>query len=289
MPRDQHLSFRALAAAPVAWVAAFLLGFTVMPGAFAPTFVRFEIEAAKAAAFVGCLAAARAFSPGDYLHRAWLLHASCYALLLARDLVLITVVRDQMAFGVPFAYVQALLVTGANVCLLVGSFMLARAWRVAGLELPGRPAWRAAATALWVAAAAAIIGQALLIDARKLAEGHVGSVVGLSSDVSDLLSMCLVAPVFFTALALRGGVLRWPWALLTVGFLCWLFYDAGLVLTHALALTDLPARVFRESFRGAACLYVGAAGLAQALALREVAPPPSSRPPVVSPGAALRQ
>ncbi|HEU4536260.1 MAG TPA: hypothetical protein VFS00_19180, partial [Polyangiaceae bacterium] len=77
--------------------------------------------------------------------------------------------------------------------------------------------------------------------------------------------------VFFTALALRGGRLIWPWALMTTGFLFWLLYDAGLVLAEAFALWDLRARVLRESFRAAACLYTFSAGVAQALALRDAA------------------
>jgi hypothetical protein len=262
------MKFRTLALLPVAWVAIFLLGVWAVPGGVAPGFVRVEIEAAKLTALVGCALAARAFGRGDYLRRAWLLHVADYVFLLARDAIVVGFLRGDTAFGVRFEYVQAVLVTCANLCMFSGSFMLARAWRVAGIELPGRPAQRVAATALWVVVSTAITAQATLIDTRHLAEGHVIALVGLSSDVCDLLSMCLIAPVFFTALALRGGLLRWTWGLMTVSLLFWLLYDAGLVLGEALALTDLPARVLRESFRGAACLYTFAAGVAQALALR---------------------
>lgn len=262
------MKFRALALLPIAWVAIFLLGVWAVPGGLAPGFVRAEIEAAKLMALAGCIVAARAFGRGDYLRRAWLLHAADYAFLLTRDSILLGFVEGEMAFGLRFEYVQAVLVTCANLCMFSGSFMLARAWRVAGIELPGRPAQRAAATALWVVVSTAITARATLIDARHLADGQVIALVGLSSDVCDLLSMCLIAPLFFTALALRGGLLRWTWGLMTVGLLFWLLYDAGLVLGEALALTNLPARVLRESFRGAACLYTFAAGVAQALALR---------------------
>ena len=35
-----------------------------------------------------------------------------------------------------------------------------------------------------------------------------------------------------TAIALRGGLLRWPWALFTASMLSWLFYDAASTLGH---------------------------------------------------------
>ncbi len=271
------MKFRALAVLPLAWVAAFLLVVTAAPAPLVTPLIRFEIEAAKALTLVGCVVAARAFSPGDYLRRAWVLLGACYVLLLARDAILVGFLRGDIAFGLRFEYVQAVLVTGANLLGLVSSFMLARAWHVAGLELPGRRAQRAVVMVLWVAFSVAIAGGALLIDARRVLAGDVQSLVGVSSDVSDLLSMCFVAPVFFTALALRGGLLRWPWALMTASLLFWLFYDAGLVLAEALALAPLPARVLRECFRGAACLYSFSAGLAQALALREAGRRPAAQ------------
>lgn len=274
----------ALATLPVAWVTAFLLGVWCLPEALASSFIRVEIESAKLLALVGCVVAARAFSRGDYLRTAWAMHAACYALLLTRDAIFLGVLRDGMAFGLRYVYVQALLVTGANGCAMVGSIMLARAWRVAGLENPGRPVTRVVATALWILLSVSITGRATMIDARQLASGHLEALVGLSSDVTDLLSMCLIAPVFFTALALRGGLLRWPWALVTAGLLFWLLYDAGLVLAEAFSLEPLSARVLRESFRGAACLYSLVAGLAQQLVLRDASRrlPRAPAPPVAS-------
>ena len=262
------MRFRALAALPVAWVAAFLLGVAVVPASASIAYVRAEIEAAKLLTLAGCVIAARAFSPGDYLRRAWGLLATCFALLLARDLIYFGVLRGGVVSGPHFEYLQAAIVTAANLIGLVGNFMIARAWYVAGIELPGRPLQRAAVMALWVVVSSAITGNTALADARLVAAGEVGALVGLASDLSDLLSMWIVTPVLFTALALRGGLLRWPWAMLTASLLFWLFYDAGPMLIGLLGLSVDQGRVLRESFRGAACLYGFSAGVAQALALR---------------------
>ncbi|HEU4403735.1 MAG TPA: hypothetical protein VFS43_00345 [Polyangiaceae bacterium] len=270
------MKFQALALLPAAWVGAFVAGAAAVPPAIAPTFIRTEIEAAKVMTLVGCVAAARAFSPGDYLRRAWVVLGGCWVLLLARDALFLGLPRGALVAGVPIENVMAALATGANVLGVVSTFMIAKAWHVAGLELPGKPAQRAVAMALWVALSVAITGRAALNDGRLLFAGEVPALVGLSSAVCDLLSMCLVAPVLFTALALRGGRLRWPWAFMTASLLFWLFYDAGHVLAQALGLSEFAERVLRESFRGLACLYSFSAGVAQALALRE---PVSPRPP----------
>ncbi|HEU4534690.1 MAG TPA: hypothetical protein VFS00_11255, partial [Polyangiaceae bacterium] len=139
--------FWALGALPAAWVAAFWLGLAVAPGALTAGYIRAEIEAAKLLAFAGCVVAARAFSPGDYLRRAWTLLAACYACLLARDGLFLALDEGDLVFGLRHGHVQAFLSTVANAVGLVGSFMIARAWHVAGLEPFGRPAARRAALA----------------------------------------------------------------------------------------------------------------------------------------------
>jgi hypothetical protein len=267
------MKFRALALLPAAWVGVFVTVASAVPAAAVPAFIRTEIEAAKALTLAGCVVAARAFSPGDYMRRAWLTLGGSWATLLLRDAIFLGFPPGAIALGQPLVNVMAALSLVANLFGVVGCFMIAKAWHVAGLELPGRPAQRTAVMALLIALALAIAGPAVLDDVRLLLGGDVSALVGFASSANDLLSICFVAPVLFTALALRGGLLRWPWAFLTTSLLLWLFYDAAPVLARLLGLTDLPARVFREAFRGGACLYGFSAGLAQAMALREPVSP----------------
>ena len=98
---------------------------------------------------------------------------------------------------------------------------------------------------------------------RALVAGDVSAVVPLSSDVADALVIVLLAPLARTALALRGGVLLWPWAFLTANGLLWLVFDAtygGLSVAHVDAAR---AHVLLESLRTLATLYGFAAGFAQ--------------------------
>jgi hypothetical protein len=272
------VKYRALALAPAAWVGAFAAGALAVPVSAAPAFIRTEIEAAKLMALVGCVAAARAFSPGDYLRRAWLILGGCWVLFLVRDALSLALPRDTMVGGLPLDHVLPLFALGGNLLGVVGAFMLAKAWHVAGLELPGTRAQRAVVMALWVALAVAIAGRSMLSEGRQVFAGDVPAVVWFASAFSDLLSMCFLAPVFFTALALRGGLLRWTWGFFTASMLFWLFYDAAPLLVRALDLGEPGGRVLRESFRGAACLYCFSAGMAQVMALRApLGPSPARR------------
>src|SRR5262245_39666413 len=52
--------------------------------------MRFEIEAAKLLALIGCTIAATSFARGEYMRRAWAFQGASYALLLTRDLLFVT-------------------------------------------------------------------------------------------------------------------------------------------------------------------------------------------------------
>jgi TRAP-type C4-dicarboxylate transport system permease small subunit len=114
-------------------------------------------------------------------------------------------------------------------------------------------------------------------------DGRTLSLVGLGSDLGDLVGFCFIAPVFLTALALRGGLLAWPWALLTAGFMGWVGYDIVNTVVRVLAgMNQLPfhLRILAEVFRSFACTFTFIAGISQRLVLRssaEMEPPKSAR------------
>ncbi|HEU4408530.1 MAG TPA: hypothetical protein VFS43_24925 [Polyangiaceae bacterium] len=267
------MKYHALALAPAAWVAAFLVGYSIAHDPVGGGFVRAEAEAVKAIELAGCALAMRAFSRGDYLRRAWGMLAGCSALLLARDAVALWSAQRSGAGALladaPYEALRTALTLFANLLSVAGTFMLARAWRVAGLELRGTPLTRAVVMALWVAISAAVVGPAVLGDARRAFGGDWSALRWLATDVGDLLALCLMAPVLFTALTLRGGLLRWPWGFLATGLFFWLLYDAARLMGPWLGLSAGQTLALEESFRAAGCLYGFAAGAAQALALRE--------------------
>jgi hypothetical protein len=247
---------------PLAWVILFLIGDLGLWGGSAhPVFLRAEIELVKLASLGGFLAAALAFRGGEYLRRAWLLSGGCMAFLLLRDVTLIPWFES---LPLPLEAVRGGLVVAANAFQVVGMLLLARAWRVAGLE---PPVTRARRLGLYLAAALvalAIAGPAVLQNLRALVGGELGSLVFTASGLGDIVSMVLIAPLLLTALSLRGGLLGWPWWLLTASMLGWLLYDAALVALPAWGAGERIIRTVSEAFRALGGMYGLTAGVAQA-------------------------
>jgi hypothetical protein len=260
--RFRALRYPRLAAAPLALLAVMLCVWSLVPTEARPSVLAASVASSKVLAIVGCLVAAWTFEPGDYLRRAWLLLAACTVGLFGRDLV-------ALASGPVVA--QGVLATLGNGCSVAGTWMLARAWRVAGLEEePARRSW--ALPTATVCAALLVTGWPILGDLRALAHGEVFAVVPLVSDLADATVLALLAPLLRTTLALEGGVLRWPFALLTLGNLLWLAFD---VLYGVLELEHVDpqgVRVATDGLRVLATLYACSAGLAQRRAIRETTP-----------------
>lgn len=248
------MSYRAFAIVPLVVAAVFVAVVLAQP---TDVTYRVGIEFAKVLGLVGSIAASRAFLRGDYLRPAWALSAACLGLLLLRDT---TMVPAFPLRGGSLLWLQNVLVIAANGCSVVSVWLMARAWHVAGLD----PENRRAPTVLGIGIALLIAGGALLVDVRAIAAGKYAAFVPLASDLGDMISLSLIAPVIMTALAMRGGVLRWPWGLFAVSLICWLFYDA----TSALRQLHPGLRLVNETFRILACTYLCAAGFAQREAVK---------------------
>lgn len=248
------MSYRTLAALPTVLGLLFVIAASVAPS---PVLYRVDIELVKGLALVGCIAAALAFERGDYLRRAWAFNGACLLLLLTRDATLLMTQTPRLE------NVQSAIVIGANVCSIVGTFLMARAWHVAGLDLLESESKRRAIVLVGIVIALLLGGGALVADLRARA------IVPLASDLGDFVSLCLIAPIAMTALAMRGGVLRWAWGMFALSLICWLFYDATYVLRAYLSKST--GQLINELFRTLACAYLFAAGLAQRRAVREPA------------------
>jgi hypothetical protein len=256
------MSYRGLAVLPLLWgvlfaAIALALGETRFDGV-----VRVEIEAAKALSLVGSLVATYAFSRGDYLRRGWGFTAACAALLLVRDVAHVPGLPAVM-LGVPKAGWEAAVVFAANAISIPGVVILARTWTVAGLEPAESKLTRGTVMLVAAVIALAVAGPAMYGDVRAIGRGELEAISSLFGDVADGVSLVLIAPVLLTALALRGGVLWWPWALLTASLLFWLGYDAGIGLRHVFGAPSREAALAIEVLRGTALLFTFTAGLAQ--------------------------
>lgn len=218
------------------------------------------VEIVKIFALVGSLVAASAFDRGDHLRRAWLLHGVCYAILLFRDLIYGLWLG---LYSGPTQYLEAILVVMANVSGVTGVWLLSRTWQVAGIELPGSPARQLMVRALGVLVGLTIAGPSIFVEIGSALRGEVNSIVVVVSGITDVIGLSLIVPVMLTAIALRGGLLLWPWGLLTASHLAWLLYDFTGLLRHLVQIEPTMVMMWREIFRAMACTFCLTAGIAQ--------------------------
>ncbi|HEY3818858.1 MAG TPA: hypothetical protein VGL81_16920 [Polyangiaceae bacterium] len=278
------MKFRSLAAFPLVFAVVFAIA-ALLAGAdgFGPVLAT-ENEVGKVLALVGCFAAALAFEEGDYLRRAWFYSGLCYLLLLVGDVAGMPLVATHLFSAHQVKLAEGTFAVLGNATSVVGTWMLAYAWSVAGLEDDDDDgASRTRGRLLFagvLVASLAITGWPLVHDAGALFAGDMGAAVNVASDLGDTICLALVAPVMRTALALRGGTLRWPWGLLTSSGIAWLAYDAASGAVELLHVQEARWLIVTEALRGLACAAFFSAGMAQRVAVtpvaRESVPPPAA-------------
>jgi hypothetical protein len=260
------MRYRGLTAFPILYAAAFaLVAWSLLGGDALDPFVRGQLLLVRVLAIIGCFAAVSAFERGDHLRLAWLWLGVATILVLVRDLVRLAAPDATMAD--PLGLGLAALGVLSNVALLAGVWLLARSWRVAAIDLPGGRGGVLAVTVIAAALALAVAGPFAWRHAQALAGGDWSALILLVSAVVDILALCLLAPLFLTALGLRGGLFAWPWALITASMFSWLLYDAAAGLAPGLDLSGFP---LPDVFRGLAENFLFAAGLAQRFAVTRV-------------------
>jgi len=260
------MRYRWLSVYPLLYAAAFvLIGWRLLAGDgdFA-AFVHDQRLFVRGLAVVGCLAAFSAFSARDYLRRAWFWLAVAMVVVLARDLIRLFVDRGEVP-AIDWT-VSGLGVLG-NLAFLAGVWMLARAWKLAAVSLPGGDTGFGVVTAVVAVLALIVAGPGAYKHFEMLLAGDWTGLIPMVSTVVDILSLCLVAPLLLTTLALRGGLFAWPWGLVTASMVSWLLFDAAAFFGLGLFGGTFPVH---EIFRGLAENYLFVAGLAQSFVVRDV-------------------
>jgi hypothetical protein len=223
--------------------------------------LRVEIETVKILGLTGSIIAARSFDRGEHLRRAWLLNGSCYAFILLRDLLYgVWLVRES---GEPSQYLEAVIILIANAGAVTGVWMLSRTWQVAGIALPWSPLRREIVRWVGIVVGVVIAGPSLYLSIDGALKGEIRAIVYVASSTGDIFAMALIVPVLLTTLALRGGLLSWPWGLMTASQFGWLFYDATGTVRHFVQMQPATATMWSEIFRAIACTFCLSAGIAQ--------------------------
>jgi hypothetical protein len=264
---SRHARFRALIGIPIASAAILVLALALV-GRDRAELYRAEIAIAQALGFWGCLAAALIFDKGDYLRRAWGLQMICYGLIFAGDLTLTTGMFSNRPWT---ALANGILTLTANASAMGGTFFLARTARVAGIQMPGSNVTRRVLSMGALAIALAAAGPAALVSARQVLHGDQGGIMFFASCMGDIFCFAMIAPLLLTTVAMRGGLLAWPWGFMTASGLAWLTYDGVQTLSPILlGISAEAARPVSEVARCLACTCAFSAGLAQRWTILDV-------------------
>jgi hypothetical protein len=226
-----------------------------------------EIATMKLLAALGCFVAASRYRRSEYMGVAWYLIGVDYFMLFAKDLLFGRVLHLPGLDPELAASLRALSVIAANLTASIGAIMLARVWHIAGIALPGSRRIQRAAMLFGVTIAVAIVGWGTWQDLHRVTHDKE-AIVAVASNLGDIVSFSAIAPILLTAIAMRGGALAWPWALVTVSNVCWLFYDMSWSFERQWALSEDMLRVVAEFWRASACAMALSAGLAQRWAIR---------------------
>ena len=221
---------------------------------------RAELAVVEGLGFWGCLAAALIFDSGDYLRRAWLLEMGCFGLIFVGDLTLTTGAFSDRPWT---ALANGVLTLTANASAMGGTFLLARVTRVAGIEMPGSDTARRGVQALALTVALLAAGPAAVISARRFIGGDHSGLMYFASCLGDIFCFSMIAPLLLTTLAMRGGLLAWPWGFKTASGLAWLTFDGIQSLAPVFGISTEEARPVLEIARCLACTSAFSAGLAQ--------------------------
>lgn len=258
-----HRPFQLLTAATLAaglvpvGLAASLSEPLVLAGAFAAWSLALYLWAAT-----GSVLAATTFAPGEPMRPGWLLLSASYFLLLPVRF-LAGASLEGLADGASRAPgAVAILNLASAACGLVGFLVLARAWRASGLDLTTR-ASRVAARLVALAISLALAGPDLWERFPAAAAGDPLAIADVLTDALDGAIFVVAVPVARAALALGGGLVAWPWGLLTLSLLAWLGYDAAAAWGLNAGLSPRHGRVLVEVMRTLGACGVFAAGIAQ--------------------------
>jgi hypothetical protein len=226
----------------------------------------------------GTLVAALSFERGEPMRPGWLVLSASY-LVLVPSMLRNGPKADGLYPLVATAPWLASLASIASGVLAVTAFVvLARAWRASGLDGTSR-AGRLAARLAALAVAAALAGPELVEKLPATLGGDVVAAGDVFTSMLDVALFVVAVPVLHAALGLGGGLVAWPWIMLTASLVAWLGYDATAVYGAIGGLDARTVRLVEEVMRTLGAAFAFSAGIAQRWVMAEAlrGPPAAGR------------
>jgi hypothetical protein len=268
-PSRRHHHFKALAAS--------MLALGLVPACFALS-IADPVRLASAyfgwavalylLAAAGTMVAAVTFERGDQLRPAWSMVAASYLVLVPALLRIGPKASGLYEEAVRYPVLDSVASISNGILGVLGFLLLARAWRASGLDATSAAA-RLAAQLGALLVAAAMAGPELVVKLPAALAGDAGAAGDVVADLLDGAIFVVAVPVLRAALVLGGGLVAWPWLLLTASLVAWLGYDATAVYGGVAGLDDRTVRVVEEVFRSIGAAFAFAAGIAQRWVMTE--------------------
>ena len=259
------MRLRGLAIFPFVFAAAFIALAMVLEGPARTQFVLWQKILVRTLAIIGTVAACRAFNPGDRLRQGWAWIGISTAIFLARDLIRLTDYFGPRGPGGSH-WLFPVSVLAGNLALVIGTWVLARSWKVAATMGGASRQREFLASIVAILLAIAVAGPALYDSTRDFVTGERQAIALMASALGDIVSLALVAPILLIAIHMRRGLLVWPWGLLAASRFAWLLFDAATLVGP----TWTPGFPLHELFRGLGENLLFSAGLAQAFVLAQL-------------------
>jgi hypothetical protein len=197
----------------------------------------------------------------EYMGRAWTAFCVAYTLLAMAEIV------RRVLMGSNGFFAQLCVILG-NVAIVIGTFMIARAFTRAGLDFEASRSKTIIATAISLLLALALCHDSILFNFQAMIAGEA-TAGAMVSPLADVITFALVAPLFLTAFALRGGQQFWIFAFLTTGTIGWMLNQGWDIVGPAIGFTSDPSiRTGRIAGFVIACVFIAAAAFTQWLAAR---------------------
>jgi hypothetical protein len=265
----RHLRFQALALSAVAvglvpaWFALSIADPVRLASAFFGWAMAMYLTAAG-----GMLVAALTFDQGEALRPAWLLLGASYMALVPSQIAIGPKASGLFVEAVRFPVIDSLASFVFGALGVAGFLLLARAWRASGLDGTSR-AGRLAAQLVALLVAGAMAGPELVERFPAALGGDINAIGDVLTDLLDVGLFVVAVPVLRAALVLGGGLVAWPWLLLTASLVAWLGYDATAVYGGVAGLDARTVRVVEEVWRSLGATFAFAAGIAQRWVMTE--------------------
>jgi hypothetical protein len=216
----------------------------------------------------GTLLAASAFDRGEPMRPAWLLLSVSYLVLIPQRFYNGPKAAGLYEAAVPSAWASSFASTVSGVLAVAGFLLLSSAWRSSGLDQSSR--MRRVGMQLTAFAIAGVLAGPDVVDQLPAAfHGDIGAAGNVLTDLLDVALFIVAVPVLRAALGLGGGLVAWPWIILTASLAAWLGYDATDSYAGAAGLDPRTVRIIEEVCRTLGAALAGAAGVAQRWVMTE--------------------